>query len=233
MLLKFLYKVFTRFVFPLLAEYNSGLHHHATDIIWHTSNGALNHGRVSHQGALYFERTDAVTRRLDNIVDTSFEPVVTIFVTPGHVTSMINAVVPCLAGLLFITVVTLEQTNRLLVAYAYHNLTFLTILTAGTIGTKQIDIILGVGDTHRTGFRGHPREGAERHGCLCLTKALHHADAGLLVELIIDGRVQGLACSTAILETAQIVFAQILTNHKTVDGGGSTETGNLIFLHLA
>ena len=113
---------------------------------------------------------------------------------------MVDTVVPSLAGLLFIAVVTLEQAYRLLVAYAHHNLALLTIFARRTVGTQQVDVVLSVGDTHRAGFWLHPGEGAQRHGCLGLTEAFHHADAGLLVELLIDGGVQCLAGRAAIFE---------------------------------
>ena len=102
---------------------------------------------------------------------------------------MIDAVVPCLAGFLLIAIVTLKQTDRFLVAYAYHNLTLFTIFAAGTVGTQQVDVVLGIGNTHRTGFRCHPREGAEGHGGLGLTEAFHHTDTGLLVEFIVNSWV--------------------------------------------
>ena len=39
---------------------------------------------------------------------------------------MVDAVVPSLAGLLFITIVALEETNRLLVAHTYHDFALFT-----------------------------------------------------------------------------------------------------------
>ena len=148
MLLKFFYEFVAGLVFPLLAEYYSGLNHHAADIIGHTGDGALYYGGVSHQGALYLERTDTVATRLDNIVDTTFEPVVAVLIAPCHIACVVDAIVPCLAGLLLIAIVTLEQTDRLLVANADYNLSLFTILAAGAIGTQQIDVVLSVRDTH-------------------------------------------------------------------------------------
>ena len=54
---------------------------------------------VSHQRTLNLERADTIARRLDHVVDTTFEPVVTIFIAPSHIASVIDAVVPSLAGL--------------------------------------------------------------------------------------------------------------------------------------
>ena len=146
---------------------------------------------------------------------------------------MIDAVVPCLAGLLVVAVVALEQTDRFLVAYADNNFSLFTVLTTGAVGTQQIDVVLGIRNTHRAGFGCHPREGTQRHGGLGLSEALHHTNAGFLIELVIDCGIQSLAGSAAILKTAKVVLAQVLTNHETVDGGRCAETGHLIFLHLS
>jgi hypothetical protein len=48
---------------------------------------------------------------------------------------VVDTVVPCYAGLLLIAVVTLEQTDRLFIAYTNYNLSLLTILAASAIGT--------------------------------------------------------------------------------------------------
>ena len=113
---------------------------------------------------------------------------------------MIQSVVPSLASEFRITIVLLEESDRLAVAHTYHDLTFLTIFTRRTVGTHQIDVVLGVGDTHRTWLRLHPGEGTEGHGGLRLSEALHHLDTCLLVELIEDGGVQSLTCRTAVFE---------------------------------
>ena len=173
---------------------------------------------MSHQGALYLERTDTVAARLDNIVDTTFEPVVAVLIAPCHIACVVDAIVPCLAGLLLIAIVTLEQTDRLLVAYADYNLSLFTILAAGAIGTQQIDVVLSVRDTHTAWFGCHPGEGAKGHGSLGLTEALHHLYACLLLELVEYSRVKCLACGTAVLKAAEIVLAQVLANHETIDG---------------
>ena len=200
MLLKFLDEVIASLVFPFLTEYNSGFHHHATDVIRHASNSAFHHGRMGHQGTLYLERTNAVTAGLDDVVDTALKPIVAIFITPSHVACVVDAVVPSLASQFLVTIIVFEQSDGLAVAYTHHNLTLLTILAAGAVSTQQVDVILRVGHSHGTGLWCHPREGAEGHGGLCLSKAFHHANACLLEELVVNGRIQGFAGGGAVLE---------------------------------
>ena len=148
MLLQLLDEGVTGLVLPLLAKYDGSLYHHASDVVGHTSDGALHNSGVGHQGTLYLERTDAVARTLDHIIDTALKPVIAVLITPSHVTCMINAIVPCLACLLLVAVIALEQADGLTVAYTDHNLAFLTVFTGGAVGTEQINIILGIGDTH-------------------------------------------------------------------------------------
>ena len=171
--------------------------------------------------------------RLDDIIDTAFKPVVAILVAPSHITSMVDAVVPSLARLLLVAIVALEETNRLLVTHANHNLALLTVLAWSAVGTQQVDVVLGIGNTHRTRLGSHPREGAQRHRCLCLAETFHHADARLLEELLEHGGIQSLTCGGAVLQRREVVLREILANHEAIDGGRCAERGHLIFLHLA
>ena len=113
---------------------------------------------------------------------------------------MVDTVMPGLTRLLLIAIVAFEQSNGLLVAYAHHNLTFLTVFTACAVGTQQVDVVLGIGDAHRTRFRRHPWESAEGHGSLCLSEAFHHLNAGLFLELVEDSRIQCLAGGTTVFQ---------------------------------
>ena len=232
MLLQFLDEVFAGLVLPLLAEYDGSLYHRTTDIVGHTGDGTLHDGRMRHQGAFHLKRTDAVAGTLDHIVDTAFEPVITVFIAPGHIAGMIDAVVPGLTGKFFVTIVFLEEADGLTVTDAHHDLALLTVLATGAVGTQQVDVILGVGHTHAAGLRLHPGEGAERHGGLRLSEAFHHLDAGLLVELVEHGGIQGLAGGGAILQRREVIVRQILADHEAVDGGRCTETCHLVFLNL-
>ena len=231
-LLQFLDEVVASFVLPLLTQHDGSLHHHASDVVGNTCDGALYDSGVGHQRTLYLERTNAVATRFDDVVDTTLKPVVAVFVAPGHITSVIESVVPGLTGKLWVAVVLLEETDGLAVAYTHHNLALLTIFTRCTVGADQVDVVLGVGDTHRTGFRLHPGEGAEGHRGLCLSEAFHHLDACLLVELFEDGRVQGFTSCTTVLQTREVVLREVLANHETIDGGRCTERGHLVFLDL-
>ena len=160
MLLQLLDEVVASLVLPLLAQDDGSLDYHASDVVRYTGDGALHDGGMGHQRRLHLERTDAVAGALDDVVDTALEPVVAVFVAPSHIACMIDAVVPGLTGQLGVTIVFLEEPDGLLVAYTNHNLALLTILAAGAVSTQQVDVVLGIGDTHRARLRRHPGEGA-------------------------------------------------------------------------
>ena len=44
----------------LIFEHNSSLYHHTSYRVWYTGNGTLYYGRMSHQGILYLEGTNAI-----------------------------------------------------------------------------------------------------------------------------------------------------------------------------
>ena len=113
---------------------------------------------------------------------------------------MVDTVVPSLTRLFLVTIVTLEETDRFLVTYTNDYFTFLTILAGCTVSTQQVDIVLGIGNTHRTRFGRHPREGAQRHGGFRLSEALHHLDTRLFFELIKHCRVQGLTSRSTVFQ---------------------------------
>ena len=128
MLLQFLDEIVTRLVLPFLTKDDGCLNHHTTDIVGYTGDGTLYHGRMRHQGTLYFERTNTVAGTLDHIVDTTLKPVIAVFIAPGHIACVVETVVPSLMGQLRIAVVFLEQANGFAVADTYHDFTLLTIL---------------------------------------------------------------------------------------------------------
>ena len=66
----------------------------SADFVWNTSDGTFYNRRMRHQGAFYFKRADTVAGTLDNIVGTAHEPEVTVFITPGDIARVIQAVVP-------------------------------------------------------------------------------------------------------------------------------------------
>ena len=113
---------------------------------------------------------------------------------------MVDTIVPCLTGQLFITIVILEQTDWLTVAYPYHNLALFTIFAWRTVCTQQVDVVLRVGDSHGTWLGSHPREGSQCHGGFCLSEAFHHLDTCLLLELVEHSGVQCLAGRGTILQ---------------------------------
>ena len=107
---------------------------------------------------------------------------------------------PSLAGEFRITIIFLEQSDGFAIADTYHDLTFLTIFTRCAVGTNQVDVVLCVRDTHTAWLGCHPGEGAEGHGGLRLSEALHDVEADQFLQLIEDGRIQCLTSGTTILQ---------------------------------
>ena len=83
MILQLLDEVWTCHTLVFILQYDGCLDNHTTDWVWHTGDGALYYSWVSHQGILYLERTDAVTRTLDHVVDSALKPEVAFLITPG------------------------------------------------------------------------------------------------------------------------------------------------------
>ena len=83
MILQLLDEVRARHTLVFILQHDGSLDYHAADWVWHTGDGALYYSWVSHQGILYLERTDAVTRTLDHVVDSALKPEVAFLITPG------------------------------------------------------------------------------------------------------------------------------------------------------
>ena len=172
MVLQLLDEVRARHTLVFILQHDGSLDYHAADWVWHTGDGALYYGRMSHQGILYLERTDTVTRTLDYVVDSTLKPEVAFLITPSHITCMIETIVPNRFGLLFIAIVIFEETDRLVIADADANLALFTIFAFRHVWAKDVNIILWVRLAHASWLWLDPREGSECHRGLCLSEAL-------------------------------------------------------------
>ena len=83
----------------------------STDFIRYTGNSTFYYSRMCHQCTFYFERADTVTGTLDDIVGTSYKPEVSVFVFPGYITGIIDAVMPCFACTFCIPIVFFEESE--------------------------------------------------------------------------------------------------------------------------
>ena len=126
MVLQLLDKLFFGACLVLFCQHNRSFYHLAADFIGHTGNGTFHYGWVGHQCTFHFERADAVTATFDNVVGAAHEPEVAVFVLPGYVSRVVNAVVPCLVGTVGIAVVFLEQSQRFAFVGTDYNLSLLT-----------------------------------------------------------------------------------------------------------
>ena len=158
MILQLLDEVWTCHTLVFILQYDGCLDNHAADWVWHTGDGALYYGRVSHQGILYLERTDTVARALDHVVDSALKPEVAFLITPSHIARVIVTIVPNRFGLLLVTIVIFEETDRLVVADADANLALFTILAFRHVWAEDVNIILWVWLAHASWLWLDPRK---------------------------------------------------------------------------
>ena len=197
-ILQFLNQVFTSLGLPVLVENDCGFDHHTSNLVRHTCYGTFHYGGVSHESTLNLKRADAITARLDDIVDTTLKPIVAVLVAPCHVASVIHIVVPYIVRQFLVTIILLEQSYRLPVSGPYDNLTLLSVLTWSAVGLDEVDVILRIGQSHRSWLRLCPRHGAESHCGLRLSESLHKRDAREFLELVEYGGIESLTGCTAI-----------------------------------
>ena len=233
MILQLLDEVWTCHTLVFILQYDGCLDNHAADWVWHTGDGALYYGRVSHQGILYLERTDAVARTLDHVIDSSLKPEVAFLITPSHIACVIVTIVPNRFGLLFITIVIFEETDRLVVADADANFALFTILAFRHVWAKDVNIILWVRLAHASWLWLDPREGSQGHGGLGLSEALVNLNTRQLLEGFCHGWVHCLTRCGAVFKTAEVILREIFLNHEAVDSRRGTERGDVILLNLA
>ena len=233
MILQLLDEVRARHTLVFILQYDGCLDYHTADWVWHTGDGALYYGWVSHQGILYLERTDAVTRTLDHIVDSALKPEVAFLITPSHIARMIVTIMPNRFGLLFITIVIFEEADRLVVADADANLALFTILAFRHVWAKDVNIILWVWLAHASWLWLDPREGSECHRGLSLSEALVNLNTSKFLEGLCHGWVHCLTRCGAVFKTAEVILREIFLNHEAVDSRRGTERGDVILLNLA
>ena len=92
-------------------QYDGGFDDLTARCIGHSRYGTFHHGVVLHQRAFHLERPDPVTGGLDNVIRPAHKPVVTLFVFPCNVASVVCAVMPGRLGLGFVVVIA-PQTGR-------------------------------------------------------------------------------------------------------------------------
>ena len=188
-------------LFPVIGSQHDGrLDHLSPYLIRHAGDGTLHHCRVGHHGTLHLEGADAVTGALDHIVGTSHKPVVAIFVAPRHIAGAVEVLGVDASCECLVAVVPHEKTQRPFFIGVEHNLPLLPILGRTTVVGDQVHPVQGVGHTHRARLGLHPGEGDDGGGGLGLTERLHHPDAGLPVEALVDRRVERLTRCGAVFQ---------------------------------
>ena len=188
---------------------------------------------MSHQGILYLERTDAVARTLDHVIDSSLKPEVAFLITPSHIARVIVTIVPNRFCLLLVTIVIFEETDRLVVTDADANLALFTILAFCHVWAQDVNVILWIWLAHASWLWLDPREGSECHRSLSLSEALVNLNARQFLEGFCHGWVHCLTRCGAVFKTAEVILREILLNHEAIDGRRSAERGDVILLNLA
>ena len=148
MILQFFHEIVVCFGLIFSGKNNSSLDNHTADRVGNACNGTFYNGRMRHQCILNFEWANTITRAFDNIIRATYKPEVTFLIAPCHVTCMINAVVPSLLGLFFIAIITFEQAEWLLVAYADADLSLFTVFAFRTVLAQQSYVVLRVRLSH-------------------------------------------------------------------------------------
>ena len=201
----------------ILRQYNCCLYDLASYRIGHGCNCALENGRMFEQGAFHLERTDTVTGAFDQVVSTAYEPVIPVFILPGHVTGIVNAIVPYLSGHLRIAVVSFEHADRNGFIGIDNDLAFFTDFTGFSFIVQKTYGIPGGRFAHRTRLGFHPGVIRNRHCKLGLAISLIKFESGRLKELVINLRIERFACYNAVFQAAQVIFRQVFLYEEPVN----------------
>src|SRR5208282_6775667 len=94
-----------------------------------------------HKGAFDLERPDPVPGTFNEVVGPSHEPVISVFVAPGHISRAINCVPPNTRRTVRLPVVSVKNPNRHSFSSANHNLSCLSDATGIAIVVKNVDVI--------------------------------------------------------------------------------------------
>ena len=95
-----------------LCEDDRGLDHLSADGVRGGGHAAFEDVGKLHDDVLDLKRTDAVARRLDDVVDAADVVEIAVLVAPRHVSRVIHLVVPSLLRFLLVAIVAEEQTAR-------------------------------------------------------------------------------------------------------------------------
>ena len=189
-----------------------------------------------HKSTLDLERSDTVTGRLDNVIDTSDIPEETELIAVCGITCVIKTVMPGFFHRFRILFIAEEKSYRTSAVFFGSSDTDLAGHTGRALISVRIDnshVETRYRISHGTGSRQYPREvSAADNGCLGLTEALVDLAAGILQPLVIYFRVQGLTCRAAVLEVRKVVALEAFLDHETVHRRRSAEGRDLVVTDL-
>ena len=207
------------------SHHDGGLDHRAAHLfrVRNAGYGAFHYGRMPHYGALHLEGTHAVAGGLDEVVVAALEPVVTVLVAPGHISRVIDAVVPRLAGEFGVAVVTQEQAYRALAVRADDYDTALAGFCGRSVRGEDVDVVCGGGFAHGAGARFNPGESAQRQGGLGLPERFVDPEARATVEFFEHRRVEGLSGGGDMLQRREVEAVEVFLYEEAVNRWRSAE----------
>ena len=103
-------------------------------------------------------------------------------------------------GTFRIPVILFEKTERLTFAGTDYDLSLLSGFYGTAFMVNQVHIILGIGQSHATRFRLHPRHSGNGKSGFGLTETFHEFDACQLLECIEYSGIQCFSGNGAVFE---------------------------------
>ena len=119
-----------------------------SDFIGNGSDCTFQNVRKLHDYAFDFKRADAVTGRLDNVINASYVPEVAVLVHARLVARVIITVMPNFICLVFVKIITDKQTAGNVLLGADADLAHIARLTFVSVGVKEYNVIEGAGSAH-------------------------------------------------------------------------------------
>ena len=111
----------------------------------------------------------------------------------------------------WVTIIFFEESYRFPFIGTDYDLSLFSLFCPSSVVCQQIDVILRIAYSHRTGFRFYPRIGCDSQGRFRLSEAFHQFNAGNAIKFLIDFRVQSLSRNRTIFKGRNIEFAQIFS----------------------
>ena len=207
MILQFFDELFARFI--AFGEHDGRLYDLSAQFVRYGGNGALEYCGVFHEGALHFERPDAVARTFDDVVFPSDEPIITVAVTERKVAHVVVPVVFYRFGQRVVEVIARKQ-PFLRVAQADADLAGLSLLDGPVLVVQKLYVIEGGRPAHRTGAYLHVlRKRAAHDRRFRLAEPFVNGVPRFHHDLAVNFGVERFACRHHEFDARKVVFGKV------------------------